>query len=204
MLEIEGIEHLEQALAEGKGVVVFTGHFGNWELMGAVVASLGYPVDAVARKQNSSGADEFMAEVRRQYGLRIHERGFSLRAAFRALKQGRMLALLADQDARGRGWFVDFFNQPSSTFSGPVQLAQRLGAPIVPAFFVRTDRPGYRLVFCPPRQVAPDASIEEMQNQLQELTTTLEDTIRQYPEQWFWIHRRWKTKPPSAEESRET
>lgn len=194
-VEIEGEEYLRAAMDEKRGVVAFTGHFGNWELLGGIVSKLGYPVNAVARRQESKLGDKFLAKVREQYGEGISIRGMGLREGYRALLRGEILALLADQDAREHGWFVEFFGRQASTFPGVVQLAQRTGAPIVPVFHARVGCCRHKVIIRPAVHIPRDASQEDLHRHLQELTNILEDIIRTYPDQWFWIHRRWKTQP---------
>lgn len=200
-VEIEGEEYLRAAMEEERGVIVFTGHFGNWELLGGIVAKLGYPVNAVARQQNSAVGDKFLARVREQYGEKISIRGMGLREGYRALRRGELLALLGDQDAGDHGWFVEFFGRQASTFPGPVQLAQRTGAPIVPIFHVRTGVSRHKVIIRPPVHIPCDASPEDLHRYLQDLTGILEELVRKYPDQWFWIHRRWKSQPREKEKS---
>ncbi|MDI3547368.1 MAG: Kdo2-lipid lauroyltransferase/acyltransferase [Halanaerobiales bacterium] len=191
-IRVENEEILKQALERGKGVIIYGAHFGNWEWMGAVISLLGYPFNAIVRKQNNPYFDARINQIRRGKGVRIIPKGMSVRKAYRCLKRGEGLLVLGDQDARSHGWEVTFFGQKTSTFPGAVQLARRTGAVIVPTFLIREAWGRHRLVFHQPYIISRDASEREQRELLQKLTAEIEAVIRSHPEQWLWLHRRWK------------
>ncbi len=191
-VEIDGVEHLKSAWEQRKGVIVFSGHFGNWELMGGVLTALGFPLSAAAKKQRSPLGHELLSAVRSEYGIKAVGNKMGLRAAYSALHRGEVVALLGDQKARNQEWIIDFFERPAAAFPGPVLLAQRTGAPIVPVYLARIGVGQHRLIVLPQVSVSKEASPEELAEILQQLNETLERVIRDYLPQWFWIHRRWQ------------
>ena len=192
-IEIKGEENLRKAYEKNKGVIIYGAHFGNWELMGSAISLLGYPLNAIAQEQENSYFNKKINEIRREKGVKIIPRGISVREVYQSLKKGECVFILGDQDARSRGWKMNFFDRPSSTFPGAVQLASRIGAIIVPTFLVRKGWRKYELTFYPPREVGEKANKEEKKQILQNLVDLTEEIIREYPTQWFWLHRRWKT-----------
>lgn len=192
-IEIKGEENLKKAYEKDNGVIIYGAHFGNWELMGAAISLLGYPLNAIAQVQENSFFNKKINEIRKEKGAKIIPRGVSIRKVYKALKKGECVFILGDQDARSRGWKMNFFGRPSSTYPGAVQLSGRTGAIIVPTFLVRKGWRNYELTFYPARDVAEDAKQEKQKKILQDLVDLTEDIIRDYPTQWFWLHRRWKT-----------
>lgn len=192
-IEIKGEENLKKAYEKDRGIIIYGAHFGNWELMGSAISLLGYPLNAIAQEQENSYFNKKINEIRREKGIKIIPRGISVREVYESLKKKECVFILGDQDARSRGWKMNFFDRPSSTFPGAVQLASRTGAIIVPTFLVRKGWRKYELTFYPAREVGEEANKEEKKEILQELVDLTEEIIRDYPTQWFWLHRRWKT-----------
>ncbi|HVO76574.1 MAG TPA: lysophospholipid acyltransferase family protein [Candidatus Bathyarchaeia archaeon] len=198
LVRFEGIDHLRAPLTAGHGVVAVTGHFGSWELLGAGVAAQDLPVDFLVGEQTNKLVNDLMNNLRRAAGIGIIERGVAARGVFESLKNRRIVALLADQDARKAGIFVDFFGIPASTFQGPAQFAVRTGSPIVCCCIVRRGDETHDAILFPPLYPVPGADRDaEVSRLTQEHTKILEDCVRRYPEDYFWAHRRWKTKPLS-------
>ncbi len=197
IVRFEGLENLREPLARGQGVLAVTGHFGSWELLGAGVASCGLPVDFLVGEQANGLVNDLMNDLRRSAGIGIIERGVAARGVFEALKKGRIVALLADQDARKAGIFVDFLGSPASTFQGPAQFACRTGSPLVGCAIVRRADETHDAILFPPIYPVTGADRDaEVLRLTREHTKILEECVRRYPEQYFWAHRRWKTKPP--------
>ena len=193
LVACEGLEHLHGALEGGRGVVFVTGHHGNWELMGALLAAYGFPTDFLVGQQANSRVDEVMNDIRRRQGVGLITRSVALRKVLQALKENRVVALLADQDARSQGIMVDFLGRPASTVRGPALFAVRRGCPIVTGFIHR-DGTRHRAVINPPLH-PPDLPEEEAVRYLtQAHADALAAHIRAYPDEYFWPHRRWKTK----------
>lgn len=200
--EVEGLEHITGPQAEGRGVIVLSGHMGNWEMGGAAVAVRGIPIDGVAKRQNNPLFNARINQVRENVGMRVVERSeANTRILLRSLRNGRALALVADQNVLEGGVFVDFFGTPASTARGPELLAKRTGAAVV--FTAAIREPGiparYRLRI---RPLDSDTEAGVLRPYLQ----LLEDEIRQAPAQYLWAHKRWKTRPshidPQADSER--
>ncbi|MFP4198493.1 MAG: lysophospholipid acyltransferase family protein [Halanaerobium sp.] len=193
MVEFEGLDYLEQALAEEKGVILYTAHLGNWELLGAVLALKGYKINSIAREQNNSLFDQKINQIRRGIGIGIIPKGLAVRQVFKKLKDNQIVAILGDQDARESGWKLKFFGRDASTYAGAVQFAQRTGAPIVPLFFHRKGWLEHKLKAYPARKIKQNASEAELKSELQSLLELTEEEIKKEPADWMWLHKRWKT-----------
>lgn len=196
--EVLGLEAVQAAWAEGAGVILITGHLGNWEVAGAGLAARGLPLDVVAQVQRNPLFNRELVRTRERMGMVVIPRGEAVRRGLRALRDGRMLALVADQNAGAGGVFVDFFGVPASTARGPALFALRSGAPV---FFVGVHRlPGWRARYrltMEPVPVDRSADPEEETHRLTSAhTAILQRYIEAAPEQYFWLHRRWKTRPP--------
>ena len=180
------------------GVVVVTGHFGSWELLGAASVAHGYAVDFLVGEQSNSLVDEMMNDIRRASGIGIIARGIAARGVFSSLKKNRIVALLSDQDARKAGIFVDFLGRPASTFQGAAQFALRMQSSIVCCHIVRQPDESHIAFIHPPIDVNPGAEREsEIRRLTEEHTRELGACIEQHPDHYFWAHKRWKTKPPT-------
>lgn len=193
-IAVEGEEYLQQVQSEEKGLILYTAHFGNWEWLGTYFSAQGNPVSAIVKKQSNSYFNKKINEIRRSKGAKITTKDLSLRKIYRRLLKGEILYILGDQDGGKHGWATDFFGRETSTFNGPVRFAVGTGANILPVFFIREDWLKHRLVYYPPYKINKNASEDEQRELLQELTTLTETVIREFPEQWFWLHRRWKSK----------
>lgn len=198
-VEFVGFEPLEEWSRAGHGALLVTGHFGNWELLGAAVGLRYRTMKYLLPRQTNPGSDDYLNEVRRRLGVEPIVIGYGMRAALRALRQGFFLGMLPDQDARRAGIHVPFFGRPASTHTGPARLAYGAGAPIAVGMLERSGRGKFRARLL--RVLRPDRSREEGAEVLRltrEITEALEEGIRGRPDHWYWIHRRWKTPPPEA------
>jgi KDO2-lipid IV(A) lauroyltransferase len=193
MVEFIDIDYLDQALKKGNGVILYTAHFGNWELFGAVLALKGYKINSIAREQNNLLFDKKINKIRKDLGIGIIPRGLAVRQAFKALKNNEIVAILGDQDARSNGWKLNFFERPASTFPGAVQFAERTGAEIVPAFFSRKGWLKHQFKCYPPRKIEAGSTDQELKEKLQSLVDLTEAEIKKSPADWMWLHKRWKT-----------
>ena len=199
LLEIHGIEHLHAALGAGRGAVVATAHYGNWEVLAAGAAAHGLPVTVVVQRLRNRRVDRFVLAVRTAMGERCIDRGMNLRQVRSELAANRLVAFLCDQDARRAGVFVPFFGIPASTPKGAVQMALRLGVPVIPLFSQRLPDGRHRMVVHPPLEVRRDLAEDEAVRQtLWQFHGLLEAAIAAAPGQYLWLHRRWKTAPPST------
>lgn len=196
---LKGRGHLDRALEAGQGAILVAGHFGNWELF-ATLALLGYPVTFLVGEQHNLLIDALMNRLRARFGVEIVPLTGSLKGVFRALRRNRVVAMLSDQDAGRTGVFVDFFGTPASTPYGPGRFAAAAGAPLLPGMMVRQGGGRHEIVVCPPIDPAPEGTSREEAARIytQGYTRVLEDFVRRYPDQYFWMHRRWKTRPLRA------
>jgi len=198
---IEGLEHLEAARVRGVtgGVLVITAHFGSWELCAAAVASQGIPVSVVHHGIGNERVAQMVRLWREQAGLETLELGSSARGILDALKRGRLVALLMDQNAKpGEGVFAPFFGELACTRSGPARIAMRQGTPLLPIFFHRSQSgSGHVARFEAPLEMdAPGVDPDEaLRSNVERMNAAIEAQVRAAPENWIWSHRRWKTRP---------
>lgn len=189
-----GIEHFDAALAAGKGVVLATAHSGNWEIMGAALAMHGFPLVAVVQKQTNAAMDRFINDYRTLAGMHVTYKS-GVREMVRLLGQGMIIGLLADQDAGHDGVFINFFGREASTPQGPAALARLKDAPIIPAFITEEATGRHTIHIYPAVWVHKTADRDaDIAAATQIVTTVVEQHIRRYPWEWFWLHNRWKTK----------
>jgi len=191
----EDISTLEKPIAEGRGVLLFSAHFNNWELMGAYFAARGLPVKAIGRRLNDRRLDAMITRWRSRMGVETIYQEAGARPPLRHLREGGLLALLADQDVpRLAGEFVEFFGREAYTMTGPAALAVTAKAVSVGAFLVRKgDR--HRLICT--EAIEPPASGSKKERVLEltrRYTAEIERFVRAHPEQWAWMHRRWRSK----------
>jgi KDO2-lipid IV(A) lauroyltransferase len=200
-VQLTGGQHLEQARARGKGVLVLTAHMGNWDLMG-LWAARRYPLTIISKALRQEGVNRFWMEARAATGLSIVPSRKSYRACLGVLKKQGLLGFMLDQNTLAHeGVFVDFFGKPACTHTGLAFLSSHSEAPVVPVFIYRKLDGTHWVEVQPPVDPPPDREPATLQAATQRYTRIIEDAIRQHPDQWIWMHRRWRTVPPSAEQS---
>ena len=193
-VEIDGREHLDAARENGGGFVALMAHFGNWELGAGSLPLYGYPVTALARTLRSKTLDATLNAQRERLGFRAISRDGSLREAVRALKGNEGLVVLADVDSDALdGEFVEFFGRLAHTPVAPVVWSQRYDAPALPVSLRRIDGLRHRLEVKPPMEWCDDLA-----ENTRRFTRVIEDQVRAAPEQWIWMHPRWRTQPPTS------
>lgn len=198
-MDLVGAEHLQAAAASGRGAILATAHYGNWELLGAGMVAHGFPLTLVVQRLRNPRAEALVGAVRTAVGERAIERGMGLRRLRSELEANRFVAVLTDQDARRRGAFVPFFGSLASTPKGAVQLAWRLEVPLLPVLGHRLPGGRHCLTVHPPLPLRRDLPEEEVVHQtLLRFNALLEAAIRAAPSQYLWLHRRWKTPAPVA------
>lgn len=192
-VRIEGLEKLQAGMADGRGAIIAAAHSGNWELMGGAFAMAGIPLVGVAKKQ-SSGADRFIMEYRELIGMHITYRT-GVREMFDMLKEGWAIGLIMDQDISPRdGVLVDFFGRPTNTAAGAASMARFQGVPIFTSFMHREADGTHTLVVGGPYYVEKTKDKRaDIKNMTQLLSNEIEAHIKKYPEEWFWLHDRWKS-----------
>ena len=202
VVSVTGAEHLRDALARGKGAVLVAAHYGNWEIA-AALATMGYPVSFLVGEQHNALVDALMNRLRQGLGVETIPLTGSLRGVFRALRANRIVAMLSDQDAGRTGIFVDFFGRSASTPYGPARFAVATGAALLPGVAVRRPGGRHELVIAPPVAAPEGVPPEEAARVLtQAYTSVFEEFIRLHPDHYFWMHRRWKTRPDGTREPR--
>lgn len=196
-VDVEGVDHLKTAAAHGRGILLLTAHFGNWELLAAAHVYTGYPLSVVVRPLDLAVLDRVVTRFRERGGVELIPKPRALRGVREALLRGWMVGILLDQNAsRREGVFVPFFGEPASTSKSLALLALRTGAPVVPVFIERQAAGRHRVTIEP--AVPPPVTGDREQDVLAFTTTfsrIVESRIRRSPEQWFWMHRRWRTRP---------
>ncbi|MFZ2956878.1 MAG: lysophospholipid acyltransferase family protein [Candidatus Ozemobacteraceae bacterium] len=198
-LEVRGREHLDAARAESHGFIVVCAHLGYWELAHHWLAYNGYKITSVVRRQNNRHVDAWMEFMRHAHGGKTTDSGFGFREVLRALKAGRVLGLMSDQNAGDRGLFVPFLGEVASTVVGPALISRKMGCPIVPlAMFPRRGKPPLLIFERPIRPGAFPPGREGERAITQTINDLISRWIREYPEHWFWFHRRWKSRPSSS------
>ncbi|MBI4587257.1 MAG: lysophospholipid acyltransferase family protein [Candidatus Rokubacteria bacterium] len=196
-VDVEGVDHLKAAAAHGRGILLLTAHFGNWELLAASHVHTGYPLSVVVRPLDFALLDRLVTRFRERSGVEVIPKRRALRGMREALRRGSMVGILLDQNAsRREGVFVPFFGKPASTSKSLALLALWSGAPVVPVFIQREAAGRHRVMIEPP--VPAPATGDREQDVLTftaAFARVVESRIRQQPAQWLWIHRRWKTRP---------
>ncbi|MBU0478439.1 lysophospholipid acyltransferase family protein [bacterium] len=182
-------------LKEGKGAILLGAHFGNWELLGAAFGLLGYPVNVIGRLSDNRRIGNTIDRYRRLVGMKVIQKNDPIRKVLRALSNNELVAILMDQNTRKDMIFVDFFGSPAATAKGIAVFALRTGAPVVPAFIVR-ERKHHRILIGNPIYAHSSENAEnDIRKYTAQFSKVIESYIRQYPDQWFWLHNRWKTQP---------
>ena len=199
---LNGEEVLTEAAGEGRGVMLVSGHLGNWEVGAAGVLARGFPMDIVAARQRNVLFDRYLTRSRERLGMRVIPREEAQRGAVASLKAGRVIGIMGDQDARRAGVFVDYFGRPASTARGPAVLSMRAGATVATFYTIRRAgwKPRYDIYIEPVEAAEGGRGRAAVAAVTRAFTARLEERVRQYPEQYLWHHRRWKTPPPGEEE----
>ncbi len=187
-IEVEGFEHYETAEAAGKGIIACTAHFGNWERFGHWCIATGRKISVVARDANQGAIQERVAKIRDITGVLVLSRGDSARPILVKLKRQEIVGILPDQNSDES--FVPFFGKPCGTVLGPAVLHKRTGAVLLPSYCVRTGPGKYKVIVKEPIDL--ENVMANPEDVMAELNAVLESVIREYPEQWLWMHDRWK------------
>jgi KDO2-lipid IV(A) lauroyltransferase len=194
----DGLENYEQAHARGKGVLFLTAHFGAWELSAFAHSLHGHWLHIVMRPMDNQFLDRWLQRYRTMHGNKTVAKDDFVRGLLAAMKAGETVGILMDTNMTPpQGIFVDFFGIPACTASGLARIALRTDAAVVPGFTIWDPaRQKYRLRFDPARALIRTGDLEaDIAANTQIFTKVIEDYVRRYPEQWLWVHRRWKTRP---------
>ena len=186
---------MDEALARGKGVIVVSAHLGNWEWLSKRAAMEGYSIKVVARQSEDPQLNALTDRVRGTNGYTVHPRGDSPRALLKQLRENKIVAIVPDQ--KSEDVWVPFFGKLAGTVAGPAVLALKTGAAILPMFCPRMPDGVYQTVFYPAILPSPTGDTEaDVQRIMAEITADIEDIVRKYPDQWLWLHDRWRVPPP--------
>ncbi len=194
----DGLENYERAFARGKGVLFLTAHFGGWELSAFFHSMHGHWVHIVMRPMDNPYLDRLIRDYRTMHGNKVVPKDDFVRGLLGAMKKGEVVGILMDTNMTPpQGVFVDFFGIPACTASGLARIAMRTDAAVVPGFTIWDESLGkYRLRFDPALELMRTGELEaDIVANTQMFTKVIEDYVRKYPEQWLWVHRRWKTRP---------
>jgi len=194
----DGLENYERAYARGKGVLFLTAHFGAWELSAFAHSLHGHWLHIVMRPMDNEYLDRLIQGYRTMHGNKTVGKDDFVRGLLAAMKAGEVVGILMDTNMTPpQGVFVDFFGIPACTASGLARIALRTDAAVVPGFTIWDEALGkYRLRFDPAVELVRTGNLEaDIVANTQKFTKVIEDYVRQHPEQWLWVHRRWKTRP---------
>lgn len=198
-IEVEGFENYLKAREKGRGVLSLTAHCGNWELMALMQSLLGYPISIVARPIDNPYLNKKVEDIRTRYGNSIIDKRRAMRGILRCLDENGTVGVLLDQNVtRKEGVFVDFFGEPACTNKGMALVALKTGAPVIPAFIHYLGDGRHKIIIGKEIELSKtgDSESDVFSNTLK-FTKVIEDHVREYPEEWLWLHRRWKTRPKS-------
>ena len=190
--EIQGWDNMKSAVKDGKGVILATGHFGNWELAGKYIASH-FDMAVVGKRQRNRYFDDYTNALRLKDKVIVINKKNALRPILKMLSEGFIVSLLMDQNAGKNGVLTDFLGHEASTFVGAAKIAIKTGCPIVPAYAIRKDD-GTHLFICE-EIILPEGfknNLEDITKFTEIISKRIEKYIYQYPHLWFWVHKRWK------------
>ncbi len=188
-IKITNSERLEEATKNPNGMIFLTAHLGNWELEAAKSVHIGFPLYILARDQKMKKLNEILHKLRESKGNFVIRKGMDVKNIFRVLRDGHSVGIVADQNAGVNGELLDFFGRPASTPIGPFRIAQKVGAWVLPSLIHREEGPYHEVVVEEIMKIGKD---EDLVPYMKEYNRLLEKHIRNYPDQWFWMHKRWK------------
>ncbi len=199
LIRYEGLEHWERAAAKGQGALIVTGHLGAWELSSYYHSLTGHPMSMVIRRLDNPRVDAWVNRIRCLHGNRVLHKDDFARGLLHAVRQGHSVGILMDTNMTPpQGVFVPFFGVPACTASGLARVAAKTGAAVLPGCLLwHADERKYVLHFWPElaMQHTGDSEADAIENTAR-CTAAIERVVRAYPDQWLWLHRRWKTRPP--------
>jgi Kdo2-lipid IVA lauroyltransferase/acyltransferase len=192
IVHADGFEHVREAQAADRGIIFVTAHLGNWEMLGRWLSAKGVPLTVVAREPEDPAFAAYVHQMRENAGFSVAYRGSGVRELLSLLKAKKALGLLPDQNSGDL--FIPFFGIPAGTVAGPASLALHTGAVLLPCYCVRQENDMYRLLVLPPISThsTGDRNADTVRI-MTEVNHALESVIRKYPDQWLWLHNRWKS-----------
>ena len=194
-VEVVNMDRIRNAAKSARGTILLTAHFGDWELSSLVSSVEGFPILVLVREQKMKRLNELLNQLRESNGCKVIRKGMDVKNILKALYGKNIVGILSDQDAGRNGIFVDFFGRPTSYHSGPFEIAKHTGSLILPNFIVRTGGPYHKLYLEEYIDFQKAQSADDIKMNIQKFAKLLEGYIRQYPDQWLWLHKRWKSTP---------
>jgi KDO2-lipid IV(A) lauroyltransferase len=205
-IHFEGKKYLDEALAEGKGVILVSAHFGNFPLLLSRLSQDSYKVSGIMRPMRDARVEKIFLHKRQQYGVKTiysQPRDTCVETTIKVLRNNEIVFIPIDQNFGTAGVFVDFFGRKAATATGPIIFAQRTKAKIVPCFIVRQKDDTHKIIFEPSLELKEGRNAQEtVVINIQRLTDIIEAYIRKYPAEWSWLHRRWKSQPNTNRQGR--
>ncbi|HLE17899.1 MAG TPA: lysophospholipid acyltransferase family protein [Syntrophales bacterium] len=200
IMETEGLDNCREALKRGRGVLLFSAHFGNWELSAAALSLLLAPIVVLYRRLDNAFLDDLVFLVRASTGNMPLDKEKAMRQMLRSLQNNMIVGILIDQNmAKREGVFVDFFSRPACTTDAVAQLALRSRAAVIPSFSLRMPDGRYRIILGREMEILETGDWDsDMVVNTQNFTRVVEEMVRKHPDHWLWVHYRWKTKPWQA------
>jgi Kdo2-lipid IVA lauroyltransferase/acyltransferase len=193
---IPDLAPVKAALQRGRGLLMLVGHLGNWEVFAVLAGRIGFPTTVLVKTIRGNVMNDFVAQMRARYGVDLLPQRGAYRQCLRVLKGNRLLSVILDQNmTREEGIFVEFFGQPACTSPGLAHLAAQSGAPVLPACCIRRPDGRFEIQLGELLEPPPSRDPDAVREATQQYTRILEAMIRRHPEQWIWIHRRWRTRP---------
>jgi len=195
-IKFEGLENYTKALKKKKGILFYTGHFGNWELAATCLGLQNLQINIIYRTLDNPIIEDFVAWFRSLTGHKIIPKGGAFRKVIELLKKNEVVGILIDQNVtRREGIFVNFFNRPASTTRRFAALALQTGAAVIPVFIIRLEDGTYKIIIYEKTIITKTDNYEnDLLENTQRFTSIIEDIVRKYPDQYFWLHQRWRTK----------
>ena len=194
-VEVVNMERIRNAAKSGRGTILLTAHFGDWELSSLVSSVEGFPILVLVREQKMRRLNELLNALRESNGCKVIRKGMDVKNILKALYGKNIVGILSDQDAGKNGIFIDFFGRPTSYHSGPFEIAKHTDSLILPNFIVRTGGPYHKLYLEEYIDFRKSQSPDDIRRNVQKFANLLEGYIRKYPDQWLWLHKRWKSTP---------
>lgn len=197
LMDVTGLEHYEKALKDGHGIIGLTAHLGNFEMIGTYLSSIGYPIAVIGRRMYDDRLDELLVGGRQAMGITNFYTTDSARTILKWLKNGGVIGVLMDTDSfRVRSMMVPAFGRLSYTPIGHIAMAVQVGATIIPSFCLRTDDDRYKVLIKPPiRYELTGDKEKDIYRVAAMCNKVVDETIKEYPEQWIWLHNRWHSSP---------
>lgn len=194
-VEVVNMDRIRNAAKSGRGTILLTAHFGDWELSSLVSSVEGFPILVLVREQKMKRLNELLNRLRESNGCTVIRKGMDVKNILKALRGKNIVGILSDQDAGKNGVFVDFFGRPTSYHSGPFEIAKHTDSLILPNLIVRTGGPHHKLYLEGYIDFRENNGPDAIKENIQRFARLLEDYVRKYPDQWLWLHKRWKSTP---------